>query len=427
MQEAFLHYCWKFKKFDFLNAETSAGENIQLLSVGQHNESESGPDFFNAKLKIDEQVWAGNVEIHLKSSDWYAHHHEKDTNYDNVILHVVWKHDVEIYRKNNTEIPCLELKNYVPPKFISNYKNLLQSNYRWINCENEFHEFPDFLLQHWLERLFIERLEEKSERILKLLAESNTNWEAVLFQLLAKNFGLNKNGNAFLEMAGSIPFSAVQKTEDVFQLEAIFFGQANMLEEEKEDAYYNQLRKEYKYLKRKFHLKKHSHIQVEYFRLRPSNFPTIRLSQLAMFYGNAQHLFSKIIQENSLDKIYQLLEVETSAYWKSHYSFGKESKEKSKKVSKNFINLVIINTLVPLKFCYQKYIGKNNSEELVELMRELPAEKNSVIKKFNSLRKKTATNALESQALLQLKPNYCDKNRCLHCKLGLSLLQKTRD
>lgn len=425
MQEDFLHYIWKFKKFDFLKAKTASGKNVEIYDVGTHNQQQSGPDFFNAKLKIDEQLWAGNVEIHLNSSDWYVHQHEEDKNYDNVILHVVWQHDVEVFRKDNTAIPCLVLSGLVKPSAIKNYQNLLESNYAWINCENEFKNFPDFIFNNWLERLFIERLEQKSILVNQLLQESTQDWEAVLFQLLAKNLGLNKNGDAFLQMAKSIPFSVIRKIDDPLQMEALFFGQANMLVGEKEDAYFKSLQKEYHYLKRKFSLSETAFIKVEYFRLRPPNFPTIRLSQLANLYTTNSNLFSKLISTENKSAIYQLFTVTTSSYWKNHYSFEKESNSRAKKISKKIVDLFIINTLVPLQFTYFKLHGKGEENKIFDLIKSIPPEENSIIKKFTSLRNKKFNSALESQALLQLKPAYCDKNKCLSCRLGLHLLQKT--
>ncbi|WP_121667176.1 DUF2851 family protein [Mesonia aquimarina] len=423
MREDFLHYIWKFKKFDFLQAETVSGKNVDIYNMGMHNQDESGPDFFNAKLKIEEQLWAGNVEIHVNSSDWYAHQHEEDKNYDNVILHVVWKHDVEVFRKDNTEIPCLVLNGLVKPRAIKNYRALLADKYRWINCEKQFSDFSDFTFNNWLERLYVERLQEKSLLINELLHESTKDWEAVLFQLLAKSFGLNKNGDAFLQMSKTIPFTVIRKLDNVFQLEALFFGQANMLLLPKEDAYYQELQKEYTYLKQRFSLVENPNIQVEYFRLRPPNFPTIRLSQLANLYANKSNLFSKLISVKDKTELYKIFELETSEYWKSHYSFEKETSSKNKKISKKLIDLFIINTIVPLQFCYANSKHKNK-EISFDLIKSVAPEKNSITQKFTVLRKQKIESAMHTQALLQLKPNYCDKNRCLNCSLGLSLLQK---
>ncbi|SHJ09371.1 Protein of unknown function [Mesonia phycicola] len=426
MKEDFLHYLWKFKKFSFLNVFTTQGEKLEILNSGWHNTENSGPDFFNAKIKIGNQLWAGNVEIHINSSHWYAHQHEQDAAYDNVILHVVWEHDVEVFRSDKSEIATLQLKDYCNLSLLKNYENLLNSTQKWINCEKDFFAFKDFQLHNWLEKLYIQRLETKSILIFEKLKETDNDWEAVLFQLLLKNFGLNKNGAAFLELAQSIPFSIIRKLESTLQLEALVMGQANLLIENKEDVYYQQLKKEYQYLKHKFSLTPICQNSIHFFRLRPSNFPTIRLSQLMQLYKENQHLFSQVKDVKSLEEFYTIFKVNTSDYWQTHYSFGKESKKLAKNTTKSFINLLVINTLLPLQFAYQKYIGKENVDDLFTVLKELKAEENSIIKKFNNLRKDTAKTALDSQALLQLKSFYCDKNKCLQCELGVSLLQSTR-
>lgn len=425
MKEDFLHYLWKFKKFDFFNAKTSDGESVVLLQTGLHNQHQSGPDFFNAKIKIGEQLWAGNVEIHIKSSDWYAHGHETDPAYDNVILHVVWEHDVEVYRKNNSPVPTLILKDLIHQNALENYRNLLQSNSgRWINCESDFPDFTDFEIQNWLERLYIERLEEKSNLVEDILQKTTNDWEATLFCLLAKNFGLNVNGEVFLSLALSIPYSVVRKMNSWVQMEAILFGQAGMLSEEREEPYFNTLSGEYNYLKHKFKLNSEGVLPVNYFRLRPQNFPTIRLAQLANLLFTHKNLFADIIEENDIDKIRNVFKIAASDFWKTHYNFDKESASRTKKLSSGFIDLVIINTIIPLKFCYFRHKGIDNHESLFALMRQIPEEKNSIVDGFNKIRPKTGQNALDSQALIQLKKNYCDKNLCLQCSLGLKILQK---
>lgn len=423
MKEDFLHYVWKFKKFDFLNTYSHNGERIEILHPGWHNQNEAGPDFFNAKLRIDQQLWAGNVEIHLKSSDWYMHHHERDSAYDNVILHVVWQHDMEVFRKDNSVIPTLELNQLTDSNTLTKYQNLVENKTsRWINCENDFPNFTAFDLQNWLERLFIERLEEKSKLIYKQLAFNVNDWEATLFTLLAKNFGLNINGDAFLDMAQNTPYSIVRKLNDIQQMEALFFGQMKMLKQPIENGYYQKLKQEYDYLKKKFNLQSAA-VPVNYFRLRPQNFPTLRLAQLAQLYTIHKNLFYDLIEETDLNKIRQKLNVQASTFWNTHYTFQKETPSRAKKLSDSFINLLIINAIVPLKFCYLKNKGAD-FDSLYQIMKQLPSEKNAVINRFNEIRKKTSQNALASQALLQMKKQYCNLNRCLQCQLGVKLLHK---
>ncbi|WP_179008544.1 DUF2851 family protein [Winogradskyella forsetii] len=423
MQEDFLHYIWKHKAFDSSHLKTTKGDLIRISNLGQHNHN-AGPDFFNAQLSIAEQFWAGNVEIHIKSSDWYVHHHETDKAYDNVILHVVWEHDTEIFRQDNSEIPTLELKHYVDKNLIHNYQKLIRSK-TWINCETSFSEVDDFLLNNWLERLYIERLERKSETIQQLLKASNNDWEAVLFQMLLKNFGLKVNGEPFLSLANSIEFSVVRKLQnDVLDLEALLFGQSGLLSEEQiEEAYYTNLKHRYGFLKQKFNLDSHGVLPLQFFRLRPPNFPTIRLSQFANLYSLEQNLFSKIIQFNTRDEFYDFFNLGVTGFWRSHYTFGKSSKVSKKTLTKSFIDLLIINTLIPLKFSYAKAQGKTVEDEVFQLIKELKIENNSIVSKFLDL-KLIEKNALNSQALLELKQNYCDKNKCLQCAIGNSLIVK---
>lgn len=422
MKEDFLHYIWKHKKFDVTNLKTSNNETIQIVSGGQHNLN-SGPDFFNAQLKIEDQLWAGNVEVHIKSSDWFVHNHEVDSAYDNVILHVVWEHDIEVFRKNNTQIPTIELKNYVSKDALQNYRKLFSKSNKWINCETDFNSIDEFTISNWLERLYFERLERKSKGVEKLLDSSTNNWEAVLFKMLAKNFGLKVNGESFLNIANTIDFSIIRKQQsNLTSLEALLFGQAGLLDEDVEESYFIELRKEYTFLTQKFNLSNSNVTPLQFFRLRPSNFPTIRLSQLANLYHQHQNIFSKIIESDSVEAFYKLFKVVTSSFWETHYTFGKTSKQSKKVITKSFIDLLLINTIVPIKFSYAKHQGKNIDEFLLKLIQEIASEKNSIVEKFNEL-KPVSKSALHSQALIQLKKEYCDKNKCLQCAIGSSILK----
>lgn len=423
MKEDFLHYIWKFKKFDSLNLKSVQGELITILKTGDYLEL-AGPDFFNAHIEIGNQKWAGNVEIHLKSSDWYLHNHEKDPAYKNVILHVVWENDTAIFRENNTEIPVLVLKDYVSREIIENYKALVSPK-TWIFCERQLKDMDRFVFKNWQERLFFERLERKSKFIAQLLEETNQDWEAVLFCLLAKNFGLNTNGNSFLQISMAIPFSVIRKESfEIENLEALLFGTAGLLEVEKEDVYYKDLKFRYFYLLHKYQIEKTYTEPLQFFKLRPDNFPTIRLSQLAALYHKHQNLFSKIIDLKSVDAVYRLLGVSASSYWQNHYQFDKESPKKSKTLSKSFIDLLIINTIIPLQFTYSNIMGESISEDLIDFMNEVASEKNVIIDKFNSFGIQSKT-AFESQTLLELKNEYCERKSCLKCAIGLELLKNT--
>lgn len=421
MKEDFLHYLWKFKKFETLNLSTTQNESVTIIKTGDYLEL-SGPDFFNAQIKIGDQKWAGNIEIHIKSSDWYVHHHEKDSAYENVILHVVWEHDAEIYRENNIEIPVLVLKNYVSSDVISSYKSLLTPK-SWIFCEKEISKIDDFVFRNWQERLFFERLERKSKFIYDLLEETKQDWEAVLFCLLAKNFGLNTNGASFLQIAKAIPFSVIRKESfEVENLEALLLGTAGLLDKDGEDVYFTDLKIRYFYLLNKYQFEK-CHIDfVQFFKHRPDNFPTIRLSQLANLYTKHQNLFSKIINLKSVKEVYNLLGVSASPYWQNHYQFDKESPKKAKHLSKAFLDLIIINTIIPLQFAYFTTMGETISEDLIDFMNEVPPENNTIISKFKSFGI-LSKSAFESQTLLELKNEYCNKKACLKCALGMELLK----
>ena len=422
MREEFLHHIWQFKKFDQANLKTTQGETVQVVSSGQYLQ-QSGPDFFNAQLVISGQRWAGNVEIHLKSSDWYHHSHEIDSHYDNVVLHVVWEHDAEVMRRDGSELPVLELRNYVDGLLLANYQHLASTK-TWINCENELQRVDTFVMDNWKEKLFFERLERKSFPISELASATNSDWEAVLFCFLSRNFGLNTNGEPFFDMAKSLPFSVTRRESfEPENLEALLFGRAGMLAGTYEDVYPKDLQARYDYIAHKYRLQNFVPQQVEYFRHRPDNFPTIRLAQLAAVYHTHQNLFSKIMAANTLPELHEIFNVQVQPYWLKHYRFDKESPLKRKTLSASFINLLIINTIVPVKFAYAKSTGKDIAEELIVIMQQLDPEKNAVIDKFRHY-KTTVQSAYDTQALLQLKNEYCNHHRCMHCAVGLELLKK---
>ncbi len=421
MKEDFLHYLWQYQKFNFSNLKTTKGEIITIANSGHYLQL-AGPDFFNAQITIANQKWAGNIEIHIYSSDWYLHHHENDDNYNNVILHVVWHHDTPVFRKDNSEIPVLELKNYVSKSDLNKYQELVTPK-SWIFCEKQIGNVDQFVLSNWQERLFFERLERKSIAISQLLQETENDWEAVLFCLLAKNFGLNTNGDSFFKIAKSIPFSVIRKEAmDVHFLEALLFGQANMIPIAVQDTYPTALQSQYDYLKLKYKLQQPSIVTVQFFKHRPDNFPTIRLSQLCMLYHLQRNLFTAINAVKSAKEIYQLFDVAVSDYWKTHYNFDKLSPRKDKLLSKQFIDLVIVNTIIPIQFAYAKSQGKESSEELISLANAIAPEKNAIIDKFKSFGI-VAQSAYETQSLLQLKNEYCNAKRCLQCAIGIELIK----
>lgn len=421
MKEDLLHFIWKYKKYPINQLISTSGEVIHVVSTGMHNHL-SGPDFFNSQIELNGQLWAGNVEIHIKSSDWYAHHHQDDVNYDNVILHVVWEDDICVYRKDGSEIPTLSLKEYIPLMVLNTYQNLFDSkNYKFINCENEFNEVDEFIKNNWLDRLFVERLEQKSIFIKELLDYTNNDWEQVLFLMLLKTFGSKINREAFIEIGKSIDFSIIRKLNNKpLQMESLFLGQANLLGSTLEDdTYYNELKKEYQFLKHKFNLSS-VFKSPEFFRLRPSNFPTIRLAQLSAIYANNNNLFHALI-ENDAPNFSDILKLGTSKYWDTHFNFGKISKKSKKGISNSFLNLLVINTIIPLKFAYSRYKGGLENELFIRMLSEIKKEENSIIANFGNLGI-SIKSAKDSQTYLQLYNNYCTKDKCLDCAVGATLM-----
>ncbi len=421
MKEDFLHYLWRFKKFDFSSLKTVQGENVTIINSGQYLQN-SGPDFFNSQILIGNQKWAGNIEIHLKSSDWYLHNHEQDQSYDNVILHVVWNHDMPVYYKNNTEIPVLELQNYVDIDLINNYEKL-QSAKSWIYCQNQISEIDPFALQNWQERLYVERLEIRSERILQTLQSLDNDWEATLFVLLAKNFGLNYNGQIFYDNLSQVPFQIIRKELfDLESIESILFGSSGLLEKDYDDLYFKSLQKRFTYIQQKYNLQLGFKAKPQFYKLRPDNFPTIRLAQLANLYHLHQQLFSKTIAIKNISEYFELFENGVSSYWENHYNFDVPSSNKKRKLSKAFKELLFINTIIPVIFTFYKFQNIENSDQIFQMINNLPPEKNNIVDKFSEIGIKSS-NALQTQSLLQLKNNYCDKSRCLECNIGISLLK----
>ncbi|GIM52364.1 hypothetical protein CAPN004_13940 [Capnocytophaga cynodegmi] len=420
MKEDFLQYLWKYRKIQ-QNSILTSGETLFIQSIGEHNLL-SGPDFFNAQLKIGEQLWAGNVEIHLKSSHWYAHRHEQNKAYNNVILHVVWEHDVEVFNNNQQIIPTLELKNQIDTEILNSYKKLLLSKHNFISCEKYYSKAENMVSSSWNNFLFKERLKQKSDYVENLLKQTKSDWEKVLFSMLLKNFGGTVNGEIFLEMGKTIDFSIIRKERNIpLHLEALFFGQANLLSENYEDFYYKSLHKEYEYLKNKYNL--NSLVTNVYFsRLRPQGFPTIRLSQLAQLYEKTENLFSKIIEIQEVKDLREIFSITTSEFWENHYTFGKTSPKTKKKISNSLIELIWINTIIPIKYLYYKSLNKDITPILAKSLQSIAPEKNVIIEKFEKLGK-LSESAFDTQVILQQYKNYCQTKQCLNCAIGTFLLR----
>ncbi|MBL6666884.1 DUF2851 family protein [Flavobacteriaceae bacterium] len=420
MKEDFLHYLWRFQKLSRMPLKTTSGLLIRVVNPGLPNTGE-GPDFTHAKMWIGETLWAGAVELHLSASSWYHHLHHLDRNYDAVILHVVWENDAEVCYPSGRLIPCLEMSKYITAQKMEAYFNSFKKMPHWIPCEKYFDSYPDFQWHNWKERLYFERLEQKTQLIFDLLKVNKNNWEATLFQLLVKNFGLNQNGNLFLKWAQYLPFSIIQKnTAEPDMLEALFMGISGLLQGEINSPYKKHLRSHYDYLKQKFGFDDILGMKLNFKGLRPSNFPTIRLSQLAQFYHQNPRPFAQLMEAKKPKDLSWIREVGVSDFWKTHYTFERESASKPKRLSQSFFELLMINTLIPLRFAFkQKQLGTPD-EQVIQWIESFPSERNSITKGFSQLGVKMAS-ALDSQALLQLKNFYCDKKRCLRCAVGFYL------
>jgi len=419
MKEDFLHYVWKYQKFPYTNLTTTQGESLQVLHVGFHNHHD-GPDFKQVQLLIGSLKWVGSVELHLKSSDWYRHNHQVDQNYDTVVLHVVWEDDIAVCREEGSQLPTLVLKDLVSKDLLRYYENSLLKPTAFIPCQDQLSRFPQPLFELWKERLFVGRLEEKSQRIHLLLEERKNDWEAVLFNLLSQNFGLNVNGESFFELAKSIPFKVIRKLQHKkMALEALFMGQVGMLSPEMPSPYGIRLWEEFNYVKHKFALSSPP-ISMQFMRLRPDNFPTIRLAQLAGLYAFSSQIFAKIFDRKTLNTKW-MTEVGVSSYWTTHYTFEKTSRKRSKNISPAFVDLLKVNTLIPLYFCYNRAQGKDPTAIVFDMMHEIKPEKNTIVEGFKALGVK-ANNALDTQSFLQLKKYYCQAKKCLLCPVGVHLL-----
>lgn len=420
MNEEFLHYIWKYKLFDAKRLKTEEGEQVTVKQVGDSNH-DAGPDFFDARLLIGDKLWAGNVEIHIRSSDWYKHSHNTDSAYDNVILQVVYEHDEPVVQQNGIRISTAQL--FFDESLWQNYSQLLEST-TWIPCEKHLHKVSGYEVRFWLEKLTIERLERKSAEINKALEQSKNNWEEVFYHKLARNFGFNLNAEPFELLARSLPLKYLARHKNnLTQLEAMLYGQAGMLEEELADDYSQKLQQEYRFFRRKFELVPLEPHLWKFLRLRPASFPTVRISQFAALIHQSSHLFSKILEAKDLKEVRGLFAVQASPYWQTHYKFGKPARKQAKNLGKYAIDGIIINTVVPFVFVYGKEKAREDYvEHALNLLSALKPEQNAIVKKWKTLGIE-AENAYDTQALIQLKREYCSHKRCLECRIGNKLIR----
>lgn len=421
MTEELLHHIWEFRLFDNNNLITTSGQLIEIIKPGDHN-TDSGPDFFNARMKIGKTTWAGNVEVHVRASDWDKHLHQYDKAYDNIVLHVVYAADKKILRKNGEAIPVLELKSRINERIYSQYVDF-KSAKGWIPCEKQLQEVSSMTLNSWLDRLLVERLEKKSVSVIQSLKLNKNNWEETFYQHLARSFGSKVNAEAFELLAKSVSINTLSKQKNsLFRVEALLFGQAGMLDKRFTDDYPTRLKKEYEFLKQKFGLIPIDSHLFKFLRLRPVNFPTVRIAQLAALIQRSDRLFSRIMEAADTEAIRKLLSAGGSDYWNEHYRFDKRSPGRRKLLGANSIDVIIINTVVPFLFVYGRQKNEENYvDKALSFLEQIAGEKNAVIEKWSKL-KAPVKSAYSTQALLQLKNEYCNKKRCLQCGIGSKLL-----
>ena len=419
--EQLLHYVWKHKIFPLKELKTTTGQQVEVIDTGLAN-TDAGPDFFNAKLKLDGVLWIGNIEIHERSSDWFKHGHHADAGYNSVILHIASEIDTEISRSNGERIPQIQL--ICPEAVRTNYKELLETD-SYPPCYRIIPSLPPFTAHSWMTALQMERFEQKATLLNERLKRCQGNWEDAFFITLARNFGFGLNGDAFETWAHQLPFRAVDKhRNDLFQIEAIFFGQAGILEDSDGDGYYLRLKKEYTYLQHKFGLIPMDASLWRFLRLRPANFPHIRIAQLACLYHRAYGLLSRIMETETLQGVRDILKGGTSEYWLTHYTFGGSSPSRPKTLSNTSLDLLIINTVVTFLYAYGLHKGNPVlCARAGSFLEELKAENNYITRMWEQCGMKTS-NAADSQALIQLKKEYCDKKKCLYCRIGYEYLKR---
>lgn len=420
--EQLLHYVWKHKIFPLKELKTTTGQQVEVIDTGLAN-TDAGPDFFNAKLKLDGVLWIGNIEIHERSSDWFKHGHHADTGYNSVILHIASEIDTEISRSNGERIPQIQL--ICPEAVRTNYKELLETD-SYPPCYRIIPSLSPFTAHSWMSALQMERFEQKATLLNERLKRCQGNWEDAFFITLARNFGFGLNGDAFETWAHRLPFRAVDKhRNDLFQIEAIFFGQAGILEDSDGDGYYLRLKKEYTYLQHKFGLIPMDASLWRFLRLRPANFPHIRIAQLACLYHRAYGLLSRIMETETLQGVRDILKGGTSEYWLTHYTFGGSSPSRPKTLSNTSLDLLIINTVVTFLYAYGLHKGNRVlCARAGSFLEELKAENNYITRMWEQCGMK-ASNAADSQALIQLKKEYCDKKKCLYCRIGYEYLKRS--
>ena len=429
--EQLLHYVFKHKMFPLRELQTIDGKSVEVIDPGLHNRN-AGPDFFNAKVRIGSTMWVGNVEIHDKSSEWYLHGHDKDSNYDNVVLHVAGVIDTDVKTSRGEYLPQMQLD--VPQQVKEHYDELLSTD-SYPPCYKVIPSLTTLMVHAWMAALQTERLEQKTEAIRHRAELCGGSWEDAYFMTLARNYGFGINGEVFEQWARNIPLQAIaHHRDDLFQIEAIFMGQAGLLELEAVPDYYQQtalnegyfakLRNEYLYLAHKFSMKPMDYKFWRFLRLRPQNFPHIRISQLANLYYQRKAGLSQLMECETIEQLKTILSSHVTPYWETHYTFGSTSNKNEKHLSYGSINLLMINTAIPMLFAIGRHRGKEVlCDRAFDFLEQLKAENNHIIRMWQQVGLEVKT-AGDSQALIQLKKEYCDKKDCLRCRFGYEYLKR---
>jgi hypothetical protein len=424
MKEEFLHFLWKYNLYDQGSLTDNENNTIVVINPGEYNR-DSGPDFFNARILIAGTEWAGNVEIHTRSSHFNNHGHNSDHAFDNVILHVVSENDRKVFNSRGEELLTVEIR--YDPGLFEKYSALV-NNPCSIACQNDVQKLDGFFIRHWLTALTIERLQAKSDAIMKIFSETGNDWDETFYRIIARYFGFRVNKEPFEMLASALPFRIIRKHSDNrFQIEALLFGTSGMLDEGlfKEalsDKYYKDLIREYRILSAKYSLQPVHGWLWKFSKLRPVNFPTIRISQLAAMLSVTGGLFSKILETVDIKQLRELFECEASSYWDDHYIFGKKSSRLPKKAGLQAADIFLINAVIPIVFIYGRFHDRPElCERALEFLEETDPEKNSVISDWKSAGIEMES-AFYTQALLQLTDEYCRKRRCLECRIGCRLI-----
>jgi hypothetical protein len=424
MQEQLIHFIWYRKLFNQEGLTTTEGHSVQILHTGIPNKDQ-GPDFLQARIRVDDQLWAGHVEIHILSSSWYLHMHDQDTHYNNVILHVVWTEDQPVFTQAGSRIPCIELKGRIDQLLLERYNHLM-NNEEWIPCASSLQMIPEITKTSWLERLMSERLESKTDFICRILKQCGNDWEQTFFVVLARQLGAPANSDAMESLALKIPLNLLRKHGDrTDQIEAILFGVAGMLTSEIGTGYPVLLKKEFDFLKDKYSLQPMPSLRWKFMRMRPVHFPTIRIAQLAKIIAGTTQFVSLLAEIESPDdwiKIFMI--TPDNSYWQNHFHFKSTSSISDKRLGRETAVSLVINVIAPYMFVYGKMQGLEKIKECsIKFLSQMPSEKNAVIKGWNKCGW-SAQDAGQTQAMLHLKKYYCDSRRCLHCAIGLKVMKE---